>query len=84
VFRIDRLQLHPDLERVVLGWEGALEQLRRSSLRVAELQVGVPTEESLLLPGFDVMKLFSLRYSQSGKQARVFVRLLRPSLMLCG
>jgi len=67
VFRIDRLQLHPDLERVVLGWEGALEQLRRSSLRVAELQIGVPAEESLLLPGVDVMKLFSFRYSQSGK-----------------
>ena len=54
VFWIDGLELHPELERVVLGREGTLEELGRSGLRVAELQVGVPAEGPLLLPRLEL------------------------------
>ena len=54
VFGVDGLKLHPELERVVLGREGTLEELGRSGLRVAELQVSVPAERPLLLPRLEL------------------------------
>ena len=54
MFRIDGLKPHPDLERIILRWERALEQLRRRGFCVAKLDVRVPTEGSLLLPRLEL------------------------------